>query len=245
MRIVIADDHSLVRAGIRALLEHLQGVEVVGEASDGRNAARLAASLQPDVVLMDIAMPEQTGLEAAAHIKAASPNVKVIILSMHVTEEYVMEALRAGASGYLVKDCATVDLEAALRSVVNGEIYLSPTVSQIVVDGYMARTAAVAATTPTRLTSRQAEILRAIAEGKSTKQIALEAGCSGSSPVRSSAGIHAAIHHTKPDGQPRPESECLIALANQSGEPSTNLDDHFCTKTGELLAVETRCSPIL
>ncbi len=176
MRIVIADDHALVRAGIRSLLERLPAVEVIGEACDGGEAEELAASLRPDILLMDIAMKQMGGLEAAERVKLRSPDVKVIILSMHATEDYVMEALRIGASGYLLKDSATSDLEAAIRAVSRGEIYLGPAVSQIVVDGYLARSAGAARTA--HLTLRQSEILRAIAEGKSTKEIALEFGLS-------------------------------------------------------------------
>lgn len=174
MQIVIVDDHALVRAGIRSLLERLPAVEVIGEASNGEEAAGLAESLKPDIVLMDIAMPNVSGLEAASRVKAVLPQVKVIMLSMYATAEHVTEALRAGASGYLIKDCATSDLEAAIRAVSRGEIYLSPRISQIVVDGYVTRTAAGEAPPASRLTARQLEILRVIAQGKTTKEIAFQ-----------------------------------------------------------------------
>src|SRR5688572_30277107 len=123
-RVLLVDDHNLVRAGIRALLESLPQVEVVGEASDGREALNLATSLKPDVVLMDIAMKGMNGLEATARLKQASPAMRVIILSMYATEDYVMQALHAGACGYLVKESATLELERALQAVMRGETYL-------------------------------------------------------------------------------------------------------------------------
>jgi DNA-binding NarL/FixJ family response regulator len=168
-RILLADDHTLVRAGIRSLLHALPNVEVVAEASDGRDALRLIAEHRPDVVLMDIAMSGLNGLEAAARVAAEFPAVRVIMLSMHATEEYVVQALRAGAAGYLLKDAGTAELERALQTVVRGETYLSPTVSARLSD-YIRRTGEP--TPLERLTPRQREILQLIAEGHSTKKIA-------------------------------------------------------------------------
>lgn len=175
-RILLADDHTLVRSGFRALLEQLEGVEVVAEAADGREALRLIEAHRPDIVLMDIAMPELNGLEATARITKQFPDVRVILLSMHANEEYVSEALRTGAAGYMLKDAAAVELELALRAVMSGESYLSPAVATRVV-------AAQARATDTgsglaRLTPRQREILQLIAEGNSTKAIARKLGVS-------------------------------------------------------------------
>jgi DNA-binding NarL/FixJ family response regulator len=170
IRVLLADDHSLVRAGIRSLLGAMAEVQVVGEAASGEEALELAARQQPDVVLMDIAMKGITGLEAAARMRETQPAVRVVILSMHSGEEYVLQALRAGAAGYLLKDAATGELELALRSVMRGESWLSPAVSRQVVEGYVQRSGAEAA--PDVLTARQREVLRLVAGGKSTKEIA-------------------------------------------------------------------------
>ena len=170
IRVLLADDHSLVRAGIRSLLGAMAEVQVVGEAASGEEALELAARQQPDVVLMDIAMKGITGLEAAARMRETQPAVRVVILSMHSGEEYVLQALRAGAAGYLLKDAATGELELALRSVMRGESWLSPAVSRQVVEGYAQRSGAEAA--PDVLTARQREVLRLVAGGKSTKEIA-------------------------------------------------------------------------
>jgi DNA-binding NarL/FixJ family response regulator len=170
IRVLLADDHALVRAGIRSLLNAMNEVEVVAEASSGEEAIELAASSRPDVVLMDIAMKGITGLEAAARMRSRNPEVRVVILSMHSGEEYVLQALRAGAAGYLLKDAATGELELALRSVMRGESWLSPAVSRQVVEGYVQRAGGEQA--PEVLTARQREVLRLVAGGKSTKEIA-------------------------------------------------------------------------
>ncbi len=128
-RVVIADDHTLVRAGIRSLLDKLFGIEVVGEASDGREVLHLVAELQPQVVLMDIAMPNLNGLDATRQLTELHPNVRVVVLSIFSDEEYVYQALRAGASGYLLKGASIEELELAIRSVARGETFLSPQVS--------------------------------------------------------------------------------------------------------------------
>ena len=172
LRVLLADDHALVRAGLRSLLNGMPGVEVVAEASDGAEALELATRERPDVVLMDIAMKGMSGLEATTRLRAELPQAKVIILSMHASEEYVLQALRAGAAAYLIKDAATAELELALKSVARGENYLSPAISRQVVDGYVQRVGAAADADP--LTPRQRDVLRRIAEGRSTKQIAFE-----------------------------------------------------------------------
>jgi DNA-binding NarL/FixJ family response regulator len=171
IRIVLADDHNLLRAGIRALLQELPGVEVVGEAADGREALTLVASLRPNLVLMDIAMPQLNGLEAAARMAKEFPKVRVIILSMHATEEHVLQALRAGAAGYLLKDASTAELGLAVQAVARGETYLSPPVSKYLVADYVQRVGQGAGASEL-LTPRQREVLQLIAEGRSTKEIA-------------------------------------------------------------------------
>jgi len=168
MKILVADDHNLVRAGLTALIARLPDMEIVGEAPDGRQALRMVRDLAPDLVLMDIAMPGLNGLEAAERIHGIHPQTKIIILSMHANEEYVAQALKAGASGYLLKDAATTELEMALKSVSMGQFYLSPAISRQVVDNFLRG----GPTGVDVLTPRQREILQLIAEGKSTRDIA-------------------------------------------------------------------------
>ena len=172
IRVVLADDHALVRAGMRSLLGGMAQVEVVGEAASGEEALVLAGRERPDVVLMDIAMKGITGLEAAARMREQYPEVRVVILSMHAGEEYVLQALRAGAIGYLLKDAATGELELALRSVMRGESWFSPAVSRQVVEGYVQRVGGEAPADV--LTTRQREVLKLVAGGKSTKEIAFD-----------------------------------------------------------------------
>ena len=171
IRVLIVDDHALVRAGLRLLIEALEGVEAVGEASDGREAIALAAKLRPDVVLMDLMMPELNGLDATARIVAANPAVRILILSMSTGEETVLPALRAGAVGYLLKDVMPVELELAIRAAAKGESYLCTAVSRHVVDRCFQRTNA-SNEIYDRLTARQREVLQHIAEGRSSKEIA-------------------------------------------------------------------------
>src|ERR1051325_7276 len=137
VRIILADDHTLLRAGIRSLLEKTPGVEVVGEAADGRIALNLVKTMNPNIVLMDIAMSGLNGLDATARITKEFPAVRVIILSMHANEEYVLKTLRAGAAGYLLKDAATTELELAIQAVARGDTYLSPAISRRVIDDYV------------------------------------------------------------------------------------------------------------
>ncbi len=140
IRVLIADDHTLVRAGIRALLQGLEGVEVVAEAGDGREAMALAQVHRPDVLVTDIAMPHVSGLELAGRVARELPEARVIILSMHGNEEYASRALQAGAAGYLLKDSGLAELELAVRAVARGETYLSPAVSKHVIADYLRRT---------------------------------------------------------------------------------------------------------
>jgi DNA-binding NarL/FixJ family response regulator len=173
IQVLLADDHKLVRAGIRSLLERMPEVEVVAEASDGREAIRLVEQHEPQVVLMDLAMPELNGLEATRHLTLAFPKIRVLILSIYADQEHVYQALVAGAAGYLLKGAATDELELAIRSVAQGETYLSPPVSKPVIMEYIRRTD-IGVNSRARLSLRQTQILKLIAEGKTSKQAALE-----------------------------------------------------------------------
>lgn len=173
IRVLLADDHTLVRAGIRALLEKLPGLEVAGEASDGREVINLIKTRQPDVVLMDISMPGLNGLQALARITRDFQKVRVIILSMHHNDEYVWQALRSGASGYLLKKAATAELPAALKNVLGGEIYLSQEIASRFLKKFPLQQIARSTSPLEQLTSRQREILQLLAEGQTTKAIAL------------------------------------------------------------------------
>ena len=171
LRVVLADDHALVRAGLRKLLESMSDIEIVGEADDGLALLALVEHLQPDLVLLDIAMPRLNGLQATARLAAAWPETRVLILSMHQSEEYVRQALHHGASGYLLKDDAPVELDRAIEAMRRGETYLSPAVTKGVLDDYVQR---LRGDEPPagQLTPRQREVLMLIAEGLSTKEIA-------------------------------------------------------------------------
>lgn len=178
IRVLLADDHNLVRAGIRALLQNVPEVEVVAEAENGRQVLGLVAKTKPDIVLMDIAMPELNGLDATAQLIKEHPKLRIIILSMHATEAFVLEALRAGASGYLLKGAATPELGLAIQAVARGETYLSSAVSGHVIEAFKrtpggdTRQDAQPGRDETNLTPRQREVLQLIAEGRSTKEIA-------------------------------------------------------------------------
>jgi DNA-binding NarL/FixJ family response regulator len=169
--VVLVDDHALVRAGLRMLIEAIPDVAVVDEASDGHQAIALAEKHQPHLVLMDIAMPGLNGLEATSRITKQWPNVKVVVLSMHQDDQYVRQALKMGASGYLLKDSATTELALAVRAVSRGETYLSPAASKSVLTDYVQRLRSDESA-GVHLTPRQREVLQLIAEGCSTKEVA-------------------------------------------------------------------------
>src|SRR5262245_17971964 len=178
IRVLLADDHRMVRTGIRSLVEQMTGVEVLGEAEHGRDVLRLLKTVQPDVVVMDISMPELNGLETTAYITHDYPQVRVVILSVHAAEPYVLQAVQAGAAGYLLKTAAREELETALREVARGEIYLSPAVASHVtanlrrLRGQESRISELApAEVPLRTSER--ELLQLIAEGYTAKEIAV------------------------------------------------------------------------
>lgn len=182
IRILIVDDHTLMRSGIRALLEKSEDLRVVGEAGDGHEAVRLIRELDPHVVLMDISIPGLNGLDVAAKVRKEHPAIRIVFLSMHSNEEYILKALSVGAAGYVLKDATTSELELAVRSATKGETFLSPAVSTKVVGNYLERFSRDQGDSGhdsfQLLTPRQREILQLIAEGCTTKDIARKLGLS-------------------------------------------------------------------
>ena len=175
MRILIADDHGIVRDGLRALIEKQPDMEVVGEAEDGQMAVELAEELLPDVVVMDITMPNLNGIEATRQIVEKMPSVKVIALSIHSDRHFVVDMLKAGVSGYVLKTCLSDDFIRAIRTVMTAdEIYLSPRIAGIVVDDYVSAVPAEAGSISSVLTDRERKVTQLLSEGKSTKEIALQ-----------------------------------------------------------------------
>jgi len=173
MKVLLVDDHAIVRQGLRSLLENKAKVNVIAEASEGREAVKLAAELSPDLVIMDIAMPGLNGLEALLQMKMLQHTPKVIILSMHVEENYVVRALKAGASGYVYKGSAFDDLELAMKAISRNEVFLSPAVSQVLVNGYLnTKEDRMTSGKLDLLTSREREVLQLLAEKKTRAQIA-------------------------------------------------------------------------
>ena len=168
IRILLADDHAVVRQGFKMILDAQPDMEIVGEAANGREAVDLAEQLRPDVVVMDVAMPELNGIEATRRLASSVPHARVVALSMHKDSVYVREILRAGARGYLLKDSGAADLVAAIHAVASGESYLSPAVSNAVLDDYRR----IATNPIDLLTSREREVLQLLAEGKTNKEIA-------------------------------------------------------------------------
>jgi two-component system, NarL family, response regulator NreC len=173
IRVLLADDHVLVRQGVKSLLER-EGIQVVGEARDGQEVMQLAAKHSPDVAVIDVGMPLLNGLDAARELKRIAPKTKAIFLTRHDEDEYLIEALRAGAKGYVLKNQAASDLVQAIQLVCRGQVYLSPGMSSVVVNAYLSKTELPV----DPITSREREVLQLIAEGKSTKDIASLLGIS-------------------------------------------------------------------
>jgi two-component system, NarL family, response regulator NreC len=172
IRVLLADDHTIVRAGVRLLVEAEPDMEVVGEALNGTEAVTLAESLLPDVILMDIAMPNMNGLEATRQIKSRFPDMHVLVLTMHRSDDYFFAVLKAGASGYVLKAAETNELIGAIRAVARGEVFLYPTVAQLLLQDYLNRLNEPGGAAGPALTPREKEILRLLAEGYSNKEIA-------------------------------------------------------------------------
>jgi two-component system response regulator NreC len=172
IRVLLADDHTILRDGIRALLVDQADIEVIGEAEDGLSTVKMVGKLKPDVVIMDIAMPLLNGLEATRQIQRDHPQVKVLILTMHENEEYIRQVLAAGALGYVLKDAAAHDLLGAIRAVQRGEAVLSPAITRLVIEDYLRWGDIRPADTSNGLTPREREILQLIAEGYTNKEIA-------------------------------------------------------------------------
>ena len=172
IRVLLADDHRILREGIRALIEDQEDMQVVGESEDGLETVKMVAKLQPDVVVMDIAMPLLNGLEATRQIRRDFPQVKVLILTMHDNEEYIRQVLAAGALGYVLKDAAARDLLGAIRTVNQGEAVLSPAITRLVIEDYLRWGDIRPEDTTDGLTAREREVLQLIAEGYTNKEIA-------------------------------------------------------------------------
>lgn len=172
-RILIAEDHTIVREGLRALLSSDTGLEVVGEAEDGREAIRFSENLKPDLVLMDLSMPRMSGMDAIKEIKKRCPDTKIIVLTVHKTEEYVLASLEAGANGYVLKDASHAELALCIKHVLKGKRYLSPEVSDKVINGYLVGKKTIKPCSSwDSLTQREREILKLIAESYKNKEIA-------------------------------------------------------------------------
>ncbi len=174
IRILIVDDHKIIRQGLRSLLDNESDMEVLGEAQNGRDAVKLAGELKPDIVIMDVSMPDLNGMEASRQILSNFSDTKIIALSIHSDNLFVAEMLKSGASGYLLKDCAFEELSRAIRTVMAGKKYLSPVISGVVVEDYLHHLSKGNARSGQVLTDREREVLQILAEGKTTKQIALK-----------------------------------------------------------------------
>lgn len=172
IRVIIADDHKIMRDGLRSLIAQQKGVEVIGEAEDGRQAVKLAMELKPDIIIMDLSMPKLNGIDAISEIFSNAPEVKSIALSMHSDKRFISRALKEGASGYVLKDCAFEELSEAIKTVFSNRIYLSQTLTNIVIGDYISHLTQDDSSIISSLTAREREILQLLAEGNSVKEIA-------------------------------------------------------------------------
>ncbi len=203
IKVLLADDHKIIRDGLRRFLETERDIEVLADAENGREAVRLAGELSPDVIILDISMPDMNGIEAARQILAQNPAIKVLALSMHSDQRFVARMLQAGAVGYLIKDSAIEEVSAAIRDIVNGRIYLSPQITSMVVDDYVQHLTGKEGYTPSSLTSREQEVLQLLAEGKSAKEIATILCLSGKTidthrrNIMSKLDLHSIVQLTK------------------------------------------------
>ena len=172
IKVIIADDHKIMRDGLKSMLEKQRDIEIIAEASNGRTTVELAIKLNPDVIIMDVSMPDMNGIEATRQIIGKSPKIKVIALSMHSDKQFILEMLNAGASGYLLKDCAFHELINAIHSVASNRSYLSPEIADIMIKEYKHVISKESLSVFSLLTSRERQVLQLIAEGKTTKEIA-------------------------------------------------------------------------
>lgn len=173
-KVLLVDDHAIIRQGLSSLLEKQPDIEVVGSVEDGRKAVDIARKLAPDLVIMDISMPNLNGIDATRKILGEIGDIKVIALSIHSSRHFVAEMLKAGASGYILKECLFDELVEAIKTVLNGGIYLSPRITGVVIDDYVKRLSTQYQPEGTVLTEREREVLQFLSEGKSTKQIAMQ-----------------------------------------------------------------------
>ncbi len=173
-RVLLADDHKILRQGLRTLLEQEEDIHIVGEADNGRSSVKLAGELRPDVIIMDVAMPDLNGIDATRRITEAEPRARVLALSMHSDGRYVRGMLQAGARGYILKDCAAEELTRAIRVVMAGQVYVSPGVTGAIVDDYVRQLSVTRIDQPATLTRREREVLQLLAEGGTTANIAAD-----------------------------------------------------------------------
>jgi len=203
IKVLLADDHEIVREGLRSLIEKESDMEVVGEAADGRGAVELAQKLLPDVVVMDVTMPRLNGIEATERIIGECGTIKVLALSIHSNRRFVTDMLKAGVSGYMLKECAFDELVHAIHAVAEGQMYLSPKVTSVVIKDYIENGPGTESPASSGLTERECKVLRLLADGRSTKEIAANMGVSSKTidavrrQMMNKLGIHTIAQLTK------------------------------------------------